>query len=264
MRKLNELMSMRGKTSLIAGGAGYLGTSISETLAELGSDVIIASRNFDKCDELAKKIEEEYQVRAMALELDITSQKSIKDCIKSVETYFKTLDSLVVSSWSGEKNSWDTISREDWDKDIEVCLNGVFGLIKESVELLRKKKGNILTIGSMYGYVAPDWKLYDGVPQVNPPSYGAAKAGVVQLTKYLASFLGPDGIRVNCLSPGPFPFPEVIEAHPEFVKRLENKNPLGKIGKPEELKGAVALLCSEGSTYITGQNICVDGGWGIW
>ena len=116
----------------------------------------------------------------------------------------------------------------------------------------------------MYGHVAPDWRIYDGVPQVNPPSYGAAKAGVIQLSKYLASFLGPDGIRVNCLSPGPFPFPEVINDHPSFIKRLEEKNPLGKIGTPDELKGAVALLCSGGSSFITGQNICVDGGWSVW
>jgi NAD(P)-dependent dehydrogenase (short-subunit alcohol dehydrogenase family) len=116
----------------------------------------------------------------------------------------------------------------------------------------------------MYGHVAPNWRLYHNVPQANPPSYGAAKAGVIQLTKYLASFLSPDGIRVNCISPGPFPFPAVMDQYPEFIERLNAKNPMGRTGVPHEIKGAAALLCSDASSYMTGQNICVDGGWAIW
>ena len=116
----------------------------------------------------------------------------------------------------------------------------------------------------MYGHLSPDYRLYENVPQSNPPSYGASKAGIIQLTKYLASFLSKYKIRVNCISPGAFPFPEVVSKYPEFVERLNSKNPMNRIGKPEELKGVVGLLCSNAGSYINGQNICVDGGWGIW
>ena len=129
---------------------------------------------------------------------------------------------------------------------------------------IKERRGVVLNIGSMYGHVAPDWRLYEDVPQANPPSYGAAKAGVIQFTKYLASFLAPHGIRVNCISPGPFPYEETAREHPEFVERLNAKSPLGRIGRPHEIKGAAALLCSDASSYMSGQNICVDGGWTIW
>ncbi len=122
----------------------------------------------------------------------------------------------------------------------------------------------ILTIGSMYGHVAPDHRLYQDVPQANPPSYGAAKAGVIQLTRYLASFLAPHGIRANCISPGPFPLGATQQQYPEFIARLNAKNPLGRVGVPHEIKGAAALLCSPASSYMTGQNICIDGGWAVW
>ena len=147
---------------------------------------------------------------------------------------------------------------------MDICLNGPFKVIKIAYEYLKLTKGVILNIGSMYGHLAPDYRLYENVPQSNPPSYGAAKAGIIQLTKYLASFLSVYEIRVNCISPGAFPFPEVVSTYPEFIKRLNSKNTLKRIGKPEELKGVVGLLCSNAGSYINGQNICVDGGWGIW
>ena len=134
---------------------------------------------------------------------------------------------------------------------------------KGEIKSLRNK-GVILNVASMYGVVAPDYKIYLNNNHANPPSYGAAKAGIVQLTKYLASFLGKDGVRVNCISPGPFPFKSTVDEIPEFIKTLEDKTMLDKIGNPEDLKGIVALLCSDASNYITGQNISIDGGWTSW
>ena len=116
----------------------------------------------------------------------------------------------------------------------------------------------------MYGHVAPDYKLYDSPKYANPPSYGAAKAGVIQLTKYFASFLSKNNIRVNCISPGPFPYKKTQIENPQFIKRLAQKILLNRIGNPYEIKGASILLCSRAGSYINGQNICVDGGWGIW
>ncbi|MAS82496.1 MAG: short-chain dehydrogenase [Legionellales bacterium] len=263
---LNELFSLNDKFALVIGGAGLLGSQISNAFAELGANVIVASRDISKCQEFVKHLNEIYpDGMHLALEVDITDGDSMKNIVKEVEV--KTnggLDILVNSGWSGRKNTFDSISNDDWDNDIDVCLSGVFRVIKLFVPLLKKNEGNILNIASMYGHVAPDYRLYDSEKLSNPPSYGAAKAGIIQFTKYLSSFLSSDNIRVNCISPGPFPYESTQKENPDFISKLAAKNPLNRIGKPYELKGAAVLLCSNAGSYMTGQNICVDGGWTIW
>lgn len=257
-------MSLRGRVALVAGGAGWLGSEIADALAELGADIIVASRNIGQCQARAVDLAVRHGVRSYAVGLDLTALPSIRQCINESVRLVGGFDILVLCAWSGRKNTWESINDDDWNYDIEVCLNGVFRTVKAAFPVLKERKGVVLTIGSMYGHVAPDWRLYEGVPQANPPSYGAAKAGVIQLTRYLASFLAPHGIRANCISPGPFPFPQTAEQYPEFVERLKAKNPLGRIGAPHEIKGAAALLCSDAGSFITGQNVCVDGGWAVW
>lgn len=264
--KLADLLSLKGKTALVVGGAGLLGGEISHAFGELGAELFIASRDIEKVKKYIGGIEKRYPgVQAHPFAVDITDRDSIKRLLDDVgATTGGTLDILVNSGWSGRKNSFESITDTDWDYDIEVCLNGVFRTVKAAVPLLKPKRGNILTIASMYGHVAPDHRLYDGVKFANPPSYGAAKAGVLQFTRYLASFLSPHGIRANCISPGPFPYESTQVDNPAFVARIAEKNPMNRIGNPHELKGAAALLCSDAGSYITGQNICVDGGWAIW
>lgn len=264
-KTLKQLLSLNGKTAVVTGGAGYLGTAISETLAELGANLVIASRDQAKC---AKKCEEIVAqtggaIRAVALELDLLKKNAAAEFLANVHKHFNAIDILVNNAWSGKKNSWESITDEDWEYDVNMSLNSVFRLTKAAFPDLKTTRGVILNIASMYGHIGPDYRIYDGKEFANPPSYGAAKAGVIQFTKYLASFLSPHGIRVNALSPGAFPHPPT-QAHEGFMQRLGSKNPMNRIGQPEELKGAVALLCSDAGSYITGQNICVDGGWTIW
>ena len=261
---LNELHSMQGRTALVIGGAGLLGGQISHAFAELGATVLVASRDRQKCDAFLPGLTARGGENHRAFAVDITRPESIRDLFTAVAECSPTLDVLVNSGWSGRKNTFESISDEDWDHDIEVCLNGVFRTIKSAVPLLAPKAGNILNIASMYGHVAPDYRMYDGEKYANPPSYGAAKAGVLQLTRYLASFLSPQGIRVNALSPGPFPFESTQQENPDFIARLNSKNPLDRIGKPPDLKGPAVLLCTDAGAYMTGQNLCVDGGWAVW
>ena len=263
---LFDLFSLKGKNAVVIGGSGLLGGEISYAFAEMGARLIIANRNFKKTETFIDTLSFRYPtVKATALSVDISSKKSIATFTKQVASELDGgLDILVNCGWSGNKNSFESITDEDWDNDIEVCLNGVFRTTKMLVPLLSRRKGNILNIASMYGHVAPDYRLYDGDRFANPPSYGAAKAGVIQLTKYLASFLSQHEIRVNCISPGPFPFEKTQDESPEFIRRLSDKNPMNRIGNPHELKGAALLLCSNAGSYITGQNLRVDGGWSIW
>jgi NAD(P)-dependent dehydrogenase (short-subunit alcohol dehydrogenase family) len=263
---LTNLLSLEGRKALVIGGAGLLGGEITSVLVELGADVTIASRDVDKCEAFADDIRSRFPERTIhAASVDITDPSSIKGLMTTVSALNDgCLDVLVNSGWSGRKNTFESINDEDWDLDIEVCLNGVFRTIKSSVPMLKPTRGCILNIASMYGHVAPDYRLYDSERFANPPSYGAAKAGVIQLTKYLASFLSPHGIRANCISPGPFPFESTQKENPDFIDRLKARNPMNRIGHPQDLKGAAALLCTDAGAYITGQNICVDGGWAVW
>jgi gluconate 5-dehydrogenase len=264
MKSVYDLLSLKGRTALVTGGAGYLGMAMCETLAEMGANVVVASRDANKCkqkaDELAKRFT---GVRFLPLGVNVMESESVNACLAHIHQELGQLDILVNNAWSGNKNTWESINEADWTYDINMSLNSVFRVTKAAFEDLKSRKGVILNIASMYGHVAPDYRIYDGKMFANPPSYGAAKAGVIQFTKYLASFLSPHGIRVNALSPGAYPH-EATQQHKEFMAHLSSKNPLGRIGYPEDLKGAVALLCSDASAYMTGQNICVDGGWAAW
>jgi gluconate 5-dehydrogenase len=261
-----SLFSLSGRDVLIIGGAGLLGGEITLAFAEQGGRVIIASRDLEKCTAFAEQVSEKFpSAKARAFAVDITDPSSIHRLMDEVGTVTGGgLDVLVNSAWSGRKNTFESITDEDWDFDIEIGLNGPFRSIKAAFPMLKQRRGNILSIASVYGHVAPDHRLYDGDSLANPPSYGAAKAGLIQLTKYLASFLSPHGIRANCISPGPFPYEQTQKENPEFIERLAAKNPLNRIGAPHELKGAAVLLCSDAGSYINGQNLCIDGGWAVW
>lgn len=262
-KSLQALLNLQGRTVFITGGAGFLGTAMCEALAELGANIVIGSRDGNKVQAVADRLSDEYDIKASGLSIDITDTESVKAAFSAIEQDFGGLDILINNAWSGNKNSFDSISVDDWKYDIDVCLNGVFYTTKRAVPLLKKSRGAIVNIASMYGHVAPDYRMYEGTEHVNPPSYGAAKAGVIQMTKYLSSFLSPHGIRVNAISPGPFPFGEITNNR-DFMGALEAKTMLNRTGNPEDLKGVIALLCSDAGAYMTGQNICVDGGWATW
>jgi gluconate 5-dehydrogenase len=261
---LIDIFSIKDKTAIVTGGAGHLGTAFSEALAEAGANVVIASRNEKKCMELAERLRNEYNITAVGMELDVSSLDSINKCWENV--YLKTgnIDILVNNATYGALGSIETLSENDWAKGIDGTINNVFRCTKAVIPYMKQQKtGAIINISSMYGNVSPDPRIYGDSGFDSPPNYGAGKSAIVQFTKYCACHLADYGIRVNCISPGPFPTQEV-QKQEWFIDSLNNKNPLGRIGQPTDLKGVIILLASDASNYITGQNIFVDGGWTIW
>lgn len=266
VKKSNNIFNLENKTALVIGGSGYLGFEMSKALFLMGAKVIIASRDNKNFYYNLKKNKHNLDKKKQFkfLKLDITKTNSFNKFYKSLnEECNSKLDILVNCAWNGKKNTLESINNRDWDHDINVSLSSTFKITKKLLPLLKKSKGKIVNIASMYGHIAPDYKIYSDKNLSNPPSYGAAKAGIIQMTKYLASYLSPYKINVNSISPGAFPFPQTVKKFPKFIKELKRKSVLGRIGIPSDLQGVIILLCSEGGNYINGQNICVDGGWSV-
>lgn len=253
---------LNGKAAIVTGGYGHLGKSISGGLAEAGATVIICGRNIDKYRQSFGK---QGNKNISFVKLDISSTTSIKTAFGNIQKEYGRIDLLINNAFYSKGNHPEKMTDEEWNYGIDGTLSSIFRCVREVVPYMKKaKKGSIINISSMYGIISPDFRIYENNPDFfNPPNYGAAKAGVIQLTKYYAVYLAKYNIRVNCISPGAFPSFEV-QRKKNFIEKLSEKIPMGRIGNPEELKGTIIFLASDASSYITGQNIIVDGGWTIW
>jgi NAD(P)-dependent dehydrogenase (short-subunit alcohol dehydrogenase family) len=264
-QSLQSLFSLKGKVAIVTGGAGWLGTAISEALSELGAFVVVASRNLIKAEGLVRRLNRDAdEIRTRHVQLDITQEESIKRCFAEVASAQVRVDVLVNNSYSGTVASLLDTTPESWQSNLDTGLAGPFMCLREVVPLMKAGGGgSVINVASMYGMVSPDQRIYGDTLFQSSPAYAAAKAGLIQLTRYAACEFAKDNIRVNAISPGPFPSIET-QKHVKFIKSLCAKNPMGRIGKPSELKGTVAFLASNASSFVTGQNIAVDGGWTAW
>ncbi|HTC00542.1 MAG TPA: SDR family oxidoreductase, partial [Ferruginibacter sp.] len=193
---------------------------------------------------------------------DVSSTTSIKSSFKNINKNAGKIDVLINNAFYSEGQSPELMTDDEWSTGIDGTLNSVFKCIREILIYMKKQKnGKIINVSSMYGMVAPQFEIYDDFPKfLNPPHYGAAKAGIIQLTKYYASYLGHYGINVNSVTPGPFPS-QSVQLNAKFVQDLSARTCLNRIGTPEDLAGSFVFLASDASNFITGQNIVVDGGW---
>lgn len=256
-----QTFDLTGKVVLITGGYGYLGKAATESLAYHGATVYVLGRS-EKKFETAFSENEFYKKRIHFQACDVASTDSIKKAFGEVKQKEEGFDILINNAFYLNGNDPLKMTDEDWQTGIDGTLNSVFRCIREAIPVLMESGApRIINVSSMYGVVAPDFDIYQDFPEsTNPPHYGAAKAGIVQLSKYYASFLGKDGITVNTVTPGPFPS-ESVQQKTKFIDNLSKKTSLGRIGKPEDLAGAFVYLASDAAAYVTGQNIVVDGGW---
>ncbi len=259
MKTLKELFSLKNKTAIVTGGLGHLGFAMTESLLELGAEVLVTSTKEElKNKETQNKLDylKKNYGKVSEFSIDFSDKASLVAFFGSI----KKADILINNAVAWSKKTENPV--EDFNEGINGTLSPVFLCCKLFFDKC-KGKGVIINIASMYGVVAPDWRIYQKNNFSSPASYAAAKGGVIQLTKYLASYWSSYGMRVNSISPGPFPKKEVVQ-NKKFHNVLKSKTMLGRIGQPEDLKGVVALLSSDASSYVTGQNFIIDGGWTAW
>ena len=264
MKKISDLMSLKGRRALITGAAGGIGQEIALTIAELGGDLILVDLPGSDYSALKEKILDNWNVDIECISCDLESISSRISLIENLTSNNNRLDLLINNAaFVGDSNldGWvDNFSQQTiktWQRALEVNLTAVFHLSQGLTPLLKNNKnGSIINIASIYGLVAPDYSLYEDVNMGNPAAYSVSKGGLIQLTKWLSKTISPE-IRVNTISPG-----GVWRNQPsEFVKRYESKTSIGRMATEEDFKGAIAYLATDLSVYVTGQNLIVDGGW---
>ena len=257
MDMLKKLFSLEGKVTLITGGAQGIGKTVAEHIAAVGSDIVIFDKQVDKAKAGADAIQKEYHCRAAAFEVDVTKPEEIADAIEKADAEMGHLDLLFNNAGTVIHKPAVDLAPDEWLKVIDVNLNGIFFVAQAFGRYLisRNKKGAIVNTASMSGTIV-------NYPQ-QQASYNASKAGVVHLTKSLAVEWADKGIRVNCISPG-YIFTELTSFVREDWQELwKERTPFKRMGRPEELAGAVIYLLSDSASFATGTELIIDGGFTI-
>ncbi len=259
-----ERFDLRGKIAWVIGGAGYLGSAVSRALAEHGAIVVISDIREAVAREQAEALRREGHT-ADAAATDIGDEASLRQTHDHILDTHGRIDIGVNLTFFYTGASMDEISVEQWEQGMRVSLTGAFlaGRVIGQT-MARQGGGSLIQFSSMYGLVSPDPRMYEPDHNVNPMDYGVAKAGVLQMVRYQAVQLAHKGVRVNAIVPGAFPHPTSQGADEAFVAKLAAKAPMGRIGQPDEIAGAAVFLASDASSYVTGTQIVVDGGWTAW
>jgi NAD(P)-dependent dehydrogenase (short-subunit alcohol dehydrogenase family) len=266
MTTLNSLMNLSGRRALITGACGGLGRVMAQTLAELGAELVLLDLADTPLAELAAEIKADWGVDVVVRHCDLESQAERVTLIAGLQQEGR-LDILInnaafvgTSDLQGWATPFEQQSIETWRRALEVNLTAVFHLCQGLAPIIQLSgHGSIINIGSIYGEYGPDWRLYEGTSMSNPAAYSATKAGILQLTRWLSTTMAPM-VRVNSISPG-----GIIRGQAQvFVERYEARTPLERMATEDDFRGVVAFLATDMSKYMTGQNILIDGGWGVW
>jgi gluconate 5-dehydrogenase len=275
--KLDKLFSLEGKTAVLTGASGFLGRTFALALLANGARVIALGRS-DRLKDEAKKWSSEFgQDKISVAQIDMYDTDALNTLCDKIAAEEKSIDILVnnahelgvATGFNVPEGSLENATFDQWQRNLQ---GGVYWAVQTTqrlgIRMKQQRHGSIINIATMYATVAPRPQLYEGTTSLNPPGYSASKAALAAFTRYTASYWGRDGVRANCISPGPFSNTEdvgtgqnaVAEDSP-FVQRLRGYTVLDRIGRPHELVGALLFLASDASSYVTGQNLNVDGGW---
>ncbi len=276
---MNNLFDLNGKVALITGGGGLLGPKHAEAFIEYGGKVILTDWHLDRVIEKSNELNKKYgEGKSTPFFMDVTDKLSIENVISQLDNLGINVNVLINNAAKDPKVKngegsltpdlrFETMTEEYWKKGLDASVNGTF-LCSQAFgnRMLKNGEGVILNIASDLGIIAPDQRIYkkpgvsDELQNVKPITYSAAKWAIIGMTKYLGVYFADKGIRVNCLSPT-----GVYNNHPEeFVQKLSNIIPMGRMAHIDEYKGAIVFLCSNASSYMTGANIVIDGGKTVW
>ena len=271
-KKSSELFSLANKVVVVTGGAGLLGQVFCQALVDVGAHVAIVDLDLASAETVAKRINKSDAQKVVAFGSDITSPESVTQMVANVVKQLGRIDVLVNNAASKGSSldaffeSFEDYSLKTWREVMSVNIDGLF-LVAQAVGKQMKKQGggSIIQTSSIYGVVAPDQRIYEGSEYngraINTPAvYSASKAAVNGLTSYLSTYWASSKIRVNSLTPGGI----ASGQNSEFNKKYSNRVPLGRMGEASELVGALIYLASDASSYVTGQNLIVDGGLSAW
>ncbi|MFJ8102436.1 SDR family oxidoreductase [Lysinibacillus sp. NPDC096212] len=268
-----DKFSIKGKTAIVTGGGGILGRNFCCGLAEAGARVAVVDINLVGAQQVVDEIQSQIQGEAKAFYCDLTSEQSVKEMVEAVVEDFGMIDILHnnAAGKSSDLNAFfapfEEYDLDQWKEIMSTNLDSMFLVAKYVGQVMKEQGtgGSIIQTSSIYGVMAPDNRIYEGSfyldRQINTPAiYSASKAGVVGLTRYLATYWAKDGIRVNTITPGG------VESgqNDTFKQNYGNRIPLGRMARAEEMVGALIYLASDASSYVTGQNILIDGGLSAW
>ncbi len=263
-----DLFRLDGQVAIITGAAGLLGEQHAIALSDLGASVVLTDLKGEICERRASQIASKNRVQAVGLPCDVTQKASWQALLERVLSQFGRMDILVNNAAFTTQSRSANFSApfvdfplEDWHQILEVNLGGTFlGCQVVGRQMLEQHSGSIINIASLYGVVSPNHRLYPDTGIHQPVAYSVSKAGVIALTRYLATLWADQGVRVNCITPG-----GVYNGHADpFASRYARMSPIGRMAHQEEMRGALVYLASSASAYCTGHNLVVDGGWTVW
>ncbi|MBO2031203.1 SDR family oxidoreductase [Siccationidurans ginsengisoli] len=254
------MFDLAGQTVLLTGGYGHLGRAIAAGLLAHGARVVVLGRSAEKFASAFGNDRENVHF----IFCDVAETASVQAAFRQSFDLYGSPRVLINNAFYSRGQQPDALPDADFALGLDGSVGTAYRCLREVLPYLRAVgSGKIINVASMYGVVAPDFGAYTNAPQfLNPPHYGAGKAAMIQLTKYFASYLGPENIQVNCVSPGAFPS-DAVRQNAGFEGELQRRIPLGRVGEPQDLAGAFVFLSSAASNFVTGHNLVVDGGWTI-
>ncbi len=269
---LENLFSLKGKVAVITGGAGLLGRRYAEALVACGAIPVMADVDGALAEKIAGELYQKYGGQARGYTVDVASKKSLEDLRNRVLGEFGRVDILINNAGISGKVADNTIAPgfedypfPEWQKAFDVNITGMlFAAQVFGREMVKRKQGVVVNVCSIYGILSPDQRIHykEGAEKqfIKPVSYAVSKSAVLNLTRYLATYWAPQNIRVNSLTPGGV----FDNQDKDFVQKYSERTPMGRMANPEDMVGPMLFLVSDASSYMTGANLIIDGGWSAW